>query len=245
MTSFTLLARLHINALPPLVPGNGPIAFILAPYWSRSSRTLEPISFNPYLAPYVAAWFTHTLSFIWHSELLSRFTHPLCLFLLGLRTRYFYLGYVPPFFVWVYAPSIFIWVYAPTIFSGTMHPHLPLGLFTLVYHRDYAPSLPLGLRTLHFCLGYHTYLLGLHTLYLCLAYAPVIQPLASYSFMLYLNDLTFFDTLRTYYLSFRSLRTQNWFLSFFTLTNLPDLFYFHPLDFSAWPYALHSQSRTC
>jgi hypothetical protein len=135
----------------------------------------------------------------------------------GLHTHYVY-------FYWVYAPAIFTWVmYPPFLFGfthppflfGFTHPHLPLGLCTLVYHWDYAPSLPLGLRTLHFCLGYHTYLLGLHTLYLCLAYAPVIQPLASYSFMLYLNDLTFFDTLRTYYLSFRSLRTQNWLSKFF------------------------------
>jgi hypothetical protein len=179
--SIVLPAGLHIDAQP-----------LSAPVMFR----LPSFSLPPESSQFMGNRFHVVLTLIWHPEVPFGFTHPLLL--LGLCTHYFVLVYAPPplsylglrthLFIWAYAPTIFSWDYAPSLAIGTMHPHSPLGLCTLVRHWDYAPSFGIGTMHPHLPSGLHTllfvwvaiaYSLGLRILYFCPTYAPVIWPLAS------------------------------------------------------------------
>jgi hypothetical protein len=164
---------LHINSRPPfLTSHDGPIAPVLAPtrvpavQIRRSVLNLGNmiLSYNPFLAPYTAAWVC--APFIFLSGTLS-----------------YHLVYAPASFIWVYAPSIYLgfyaptfrqlglctfichWDYAPSFIIGTMHPPLSLGLRTLIYHWVYAPSFTIGFTHPHF-VWLPPYSLGLCTPFL-------------------------------------------------------------------------------
>jgi hypothetical protein len=84
----------------------------------------------------------------------------------GLRTPYLYLGLRTHLYLCGLRTNYCVWVYAPTTClgflrthlssAGTMHPHSPLGLCTLIHHWDYAPSFAMGTMYSHLSLDSRT-----------------------------------------------------------------------------------------